>query len=57
MIAPTLKPDNANLGEWNAYTEQGKDKQERNKRLKQAPERLRKDIRIHVTTVFKLRKL
>ncbi len=50
-----MKPNTPSLGEWCAYTERGKDRAERNKRLKQAPESLRKDIISHVTTVFSLK--
>ena len=55
MRTPTRKPEDENLGRWNAYVESGKDKEERNRRLQEAPEKHRDNIIKHVTLVFKLR--
>ena len=55
MKIKTKKPENEYLGCWNAYVAAGKTKEERNKRLSEAPERHRDNIIKHVTTVFKLR--
>lgn len=51
-----IKPNNEILGCWNCYVSAGKDKEDRNKRLNEAPERLRGDIKRHVQTVFDLRR-
>lgn len=47
---------NKSLGQHNAYVEAGKDKAERNRRLLEAPEEMRAQVKSHVETVFKLKK-
>ena len=43
------------LGQWNAWVEGGKTKDERNKRLNEVPEGMKESVKSHVITVFKLR--
>jgi len=57
MRAKAKKPDNEYLGCWNAYVTAGYDKEERNKRLNEAPTKHRDNIISHVKTVFKLRSM
>ena len=49
--------DSHSQGLWNAYIELGKDKEERIRRLAEVPKDLRTQVKEHVTTVFKLKKL
>lgn len=48
--------DRWTLGHWNAYVESGKDRDERRARLEEVPEQYRKDVEIHVKTVFSLKR-
>lgn len=42
-------------GQYNAYVEAGRTKEERNKRLSEVPEDIRESVKNHVITVFKIR--
>lgn len=55
MRAPTRKPNNDNLGMFNVWVTEGKDKNERKARLLESPSHLQDDIRKHVISVFKMR--
>ena len=52
-----LRPDNENLGQWNAFVADGKTTEERKLRLSSAPKRLQKDIKIHAQMVYRMRGL
>lgn len=43
------------MGEFNAYVERGKSKEERNLRLNAVPSHMKAQVRNHVETVFKLK--
>lgn len=47
---------NWTLGHYNAWVESGDSKDERRARLEQVPEQYRKDVEIHVKTVFSLKR-
>jgi hypothetical protein len=47
---------NWTTGNFNAWVEAGQTRDERKKRLSQVPEQWRKDVEIHVKTVFSLRR-
>ena len=55
MRAPTRKPNNDNLGMFNVWVTEGKDKNERKARLLESSSHLQDDIRKHVISVFKMR--
>ena len=57
MRVKTLKPTTENLGMYNAWVADGKDKNERNERLSLSPKELRDDIKRHVILCFKLKKV
>lgn len=42
------------LGQWNAYVEDGKTKEERNNRPNEVPEELKAIVKSHVIMAFKL---
>ncbi len=50
-----IKPENDNLGMWQAYVEKGRSKEERNLRLSAVPQELKETVRNHVETVFRLK--
>jgi len=52
-----VEPDRESLGMWSAYVEKGQTKEERNLRLNAVPERMKEQVKNHVVTVFKLRKI
>ena len=45
------------LGQWQAYVEAGRSREERNERLAEVPEDMRERVREHVRDVFRLRAL
>lgn len=50
-----MKPDDNNLGRWNAYVEKGKTSEIRKARLVETPEHLRADVKRHAQTVYALK--
>ena len=52
----TEKPATASLGEWNGYVQAGGSREERRRRLEEAPDHLRGQVENHVKTVFALRR-
>lgn len=54
-INPLYAERQRTMGEWNAYVEKGKTKEERNVRLNAVPENMKEQVKAHVVTCFKLR--
>ena len=55
MIAPTLPSVSDPPGCWNAYVAAGRTREDRARRLAEAPEAMRRGIEAHVRTVFAIR--
>jgi len=56
MIAPTLPSVSDPPGCWNAYVAAGTCREDRARRLAEAPEAMRRGIESHVRTVFAIRR-
>ena len=54
-INPLYTKRERTMGEWNAYVEKGKTKEERNLRLNAVPAHMKEQVKGHVVTCFKLR--